>query len=161
MAGRAQSIQAEAGNVTVQGNKRHLNGGNNDYKGSDKSPPSVQYRAIDAGNIFLDLEPQRGGGPQRPLKTPCHEAAFLDNDAPFYLTESDGSEQEHQEKDRMERNRCDKESLALVQPSPLPIVRTHRIYTTPGTSRKIFQGQSRIRRRTCRRRYSATIVIGN
>ena len=86
MAVRARLIQAEAGKATVQGNKRHLDGENNDDTGLEKSSPSVNYRAIDSGEIFLDLYPQNGGGTQRPLKSPCHEASFIDDDTALFCT---------------------------------------------------------------------------
>ena len=120
MARRARVIQAEAGNATVRGNKRHLDGDNYDDTGSEKAPPSVNDRAVDAVGIFLNLDPQRGGGPQRPLKPPGHEAAFLDDDALLFHTEPGGSEQDQRDKDRMARHRCDEERLAPVL-EPLPL----------------------------------------
>ena len=86
MVGQAWVIQTEAGTSTVQVNKRHLDGDNNDDTGLDKYPPSLNDRAIYTGYIFLDLYLQRGGGPQRPLKPPWHEAYFLDNDVPLFQT---------------------------------------------------------------------------
>ena len=68
MAGQARVIQDEVGTATFQGNKRHLDGETKNSTVSDKSPPSVNDKDIYAGDIFLDLDPQRGGGPQRPLK---------------------------------------------------------------------------------------------
>ena len=82
-----QVIQAEAETVTVQGNKRHIDGENNYDTGSDKYPPSVNDGAIDAEKISLDLDLQQGGGPQRPNKTPCRDTAFLDNYVPLFHTE--------------------------------------------------------------------------
>ena len=94
MAGRARLIQAEVRTATVQGNIRHLNEDNKHGMGSEKSPPSVNDRAIDAGGSFLDLDPQRGGGTQRPLKPPCHDAEFLEDNALLFHTEPDRSEKD-------------------------------------------------------------------
>ena len=58
--------------------------------GSEKNPPPVNDRAIDAGEFFLDLYLQHGGGTQRPLKPPRYEAAFLVNDLQLLQTEPDG-----------------------------------------------------------------------
>ena len=101
-------MQDEAGTVTFQDKKRHLNVDNNYDTGPKKSPPPVNDRAIDAGGIFLNLDPQRGCGPQRPLRSPCLEADFLDEGAPFFHTYPDGSDQEQQDKDRMAQNSCEK-----------------------------------------------------
>ena len=103
MVGRAQVIQAEARTATVQGDNRHLDGDNNDDTWQEKYLPSVNDRTIDAGDIFLDLDLQHSGGSQKPINTLCHEAAFLENNAPLFHKKLDGSEKYYQEKDRMER----------------------------------------------------------
>ena len=70
MAGQARVTQAEVGNATVRSNNQHLDGDNNYGTGSYKHPHSVNDRAIETVVIFLDLDLQPGGGPQRPLKPP-------------------------------------------------------------------------------------------
>ena len=89
-----QVIQSDAGNDTVRGNKRHLNRDNNNETGQEKPPPSFNDRSIEAGYIFLNLDTQRGDGPQRPLKPLCHEADFIDNDAPLIHIEPYEPEQD-------------------------------------------------------------------
>ena len=101
MARRALVIQAEAENSTFRSNKGHIDGDNNYYTGLEKAPPSVNYWDIFDGEMFLDLYPQRGGGPKRPLNPPFCEGAFLADDDPLFHTEPCGSEQDHQDKDRM------------------------------------------------------------
>ena len=144
MAGQARVIQAEAGNTTIWGNKRHLNGDNINDTGWDKTPPSFNDRAIDAGEIFINLDLQRVGGSQRPLKNPCHEDTFLENYAPLFHTEPYRSEKDQRGKDMMARNRCDEYIMLPIEPSPLSTKGTYWIYTTRGTFRTVFRGQSRI-----------------